>query len=137
MINFDDELGQRVLQRLLDEEVIWLTTVDGRGQPQPRPVWFHWDGQSLLILSQKEAAKVRHIRRNPNIALHFNTDQNGGDVAVLHGQAVMSEELSDERFQAYGQKYRAGIQGIGMTLELMRQDYGTVILITPTKLRGF
>jgi PPOX class probable F420-dependent enzyme len=137
MIDFKSPFGERVLQRLQDEEVIWLTTVDGHGIPQPRPVWFHWDGETLLILSRSEAAKVRHLRQSPNVTLNFNTDEYGGDVAVLHGQAVLDAQPSEVRLQSYKLKYRAGIQDLGMTFEQMRLEYSVAILVTPTALRGF
>ena len=34
--------GDRVRERLVDEQVIWLTTVGADGTPQPNPVWFLW-----------------------------------------------------------------------------------------------
>ena len=49
MIDTNSEWGQRVERRLRTEEVIWLTTVDGQGMPQPSPVWFVWDGSTILI----------------------------------------------------------------------------------------
>lgn len=40
MIDFTTQLGERLHQRLQEDFVIWLTTVDASGFPQPRPVWF-------------------------------------------------------------------------------------------------
>lgn len=34
--------GQRVSERLAFDLILWRTTVDDRGRPQPRPVWFLW-----------------------------------------------------------------------------------------------
>ena len=39
MINWQDDLGQRTLQRIATEMVIWLTTISPSGVPHPRPVW--------------------------------------------------------------------------------------------------
>jgi hypothetical protein len=36
MLDLTSKFG-RVVKRLL---FIWLTTVDAKGKPQPRPVWF-------------------------------------------------------------------------------------------------
>src|SRR6266581_1156609 len=41
--------GERVARRLRDERLIWLTTVDAKGIPQPTPVWFLWDGARLIL----------------------------------------------------------------------------------------
>jgi PPOX class probable F420-dependent enzyme len=138
MINFDTEFGQRVRKRLEQESVIWLTTVDARGFPQPRPVWFHWDGETVLIFSQEEGAKVRHIRRNPRVALNLNCTPDGGDVVVLLGEAeVLTGKISPERMKDYLSKYREGIKDIGMTPESFQADYHIPILVKPKALRGF
>ncbi len=138
MVDFDSKAGQRVLQRLQTDEVIWLTTVDGHGGPQPRPVWFHWDGKSVLIFSQLAAAKLRHIRENPAVALNFNTDQYGGDVGVITGEAqVASGKIQDQRMQEYLRKYERAIKDIGMTPEQLQAEYSVPLLVTPKSVRGF
>ena len=77
MIDFSTKLGKRVREQLRSERVVWLTTVSRDGTPQPRPVWFFWDGQSVVIYSEPDTYKVRHIRRNPRVSLHFNTRRRG------------------------------------------------------------
>jgi len=138
MLDFTSPIGQRIQLRLEEEETIWLTTVDSRNTPQPRPVWFHWDGETAMIFSQVGAAKLRHITRNPRVALNFNTDEGGGDVGVLIGEARLLEGAPPAtRLEAYMKKYAAGIQDIGLTPESMQAEYPVVILVTPTALRGF
>jgi len=138
MIDFNTEIGQRIERRLRQEQIIWLTTVDARHTPQPRPVWFHWDGETVLIFSQVKGAKVRHIENNPHVALNFNANAEGGEVGVLIGEAmVLKEPLSPERMQAYLDKYAQAIQRIGLTPESMQADYSVVILVTPQQVRGF
>jgi PPOX class probable F420-dependent enzyme len=138
MVDFSTELGQRISQRLRQEELIWLTTVDPGRRPQPRPVWFHWDGTDVLIFSQPGAAKIRHIQNNPAVALNFNTNTGGGDVAVMIGEAqILASELPEARLQAYLEKYEAGIKDIGMTPDQMVAEYSAIILVTPHSLRGF
>jgi PPOX class probable F420-dependent enzyme len=138
MLDFTSSIGQRIQLRMQEEETIWLTTVDSSNTPQPRPVWFQWDGETAMIFSQAGAAKVRHIARNPRVALNFNTDEDGGDVGVLIGEArILSGAPPATRLQAYLKKYTAGIQDIGLTPESMQAEYSVVILVTPTALRGF
>ena len=43
------DFGARVARRLQNEQVIWITTVRVDGTPQPTPVWFIWDGETILI----------------------------------------------------------------------------------------
>ena len=54
MLDFSTDLGRRIARQLESERVIWLTTVGSDNTPQPRPVWFVWDGTSLLVYSQPE-----------------------------------------------------------------------------------
>ena len=138
MINFEGEFGEKVRMRLCQEQVIWLTTVDAKNSPQPRPVWFHWDGETVLIFSQANAAKVRHIRHNLRVALNFNSTAGGSDVMVLLGEAsIVDRKISDLRMRDYLDKYHQGIQDIGMTPESFQADYSVPILVKPTTLRGF
>jgi len=80
MIDFSTKLGRRVAKQLKAEQVIWLTTVGPGNTPQPRPVWFWWDGTSVLIYSKPKAHKLRHIRRYPNVSLNFNSDAEGSEI---------------------------------------------------------
>ncbi len=49
-IDTSTEFGQRVAGHLANDQVIWLTTVNPDLTPQPSPVWFLWDGETLLDL---------------------------------------------------------------------------------------
>ena len=132
------DFGARVAQRLRDEEIIWLTTVGRDGTPQPNPVWFHWDGQTFMIFSRPNQAKLRHIAANPRVSLHLRTDQHGGHVVVFTGQARIADAAPPEaRMTEYRAKYAAGIERLGMTPEQMLASYSTAILVTPEKVRGF
>lgn len=138
MLDFNSPLGQIIQSRLHQEQIIWLTTVDAGLTPQPRPVWFHWDGETVLIFSQPSAAKVRHVQRNPRVALNFNTDAEGGQVGVLIGEARQATQpLAPARLQAYIAKYAQGIRDLGMTPESMLAEYSVALLVTPLEMRGF
>jgi PPOX class probable F420-dependent enzyme len=138
-VDFTSDVGRKALERLQREELIWLTTVRRDGAPQPSLVWFVFqDDQTVLLFSQPGAAKIRAIRRNPNVSLNFNSDANGGSVVVLNGQAVLGDtSLSVEKVPAYAEKYRAGIARLGMTPEQMAVEYSQPIVITLGTLRGW
>ncbi len=71
MIDLNSEYGQRVARRLAEERIGWLTTVDGSGMPQPRPVWFLWQEGSLLIYSQPGTRKLeRSLKNHHNARRH-------------------------------------------------------------------
>lgn len=135
-LDTSSEFGQRVLKRLETEEIIWLTTIDPKGMPQPIPVWFLWHKQQIFIFSQPNTAKLRNIGQNPNVSLNFHTAPDGEDVVVLLGQAELVE-LPDDLLEPYLAKYANGIKGLGYTPEQMIATYSQLIRITPSKVRGF
>ena len=138
MLDFTSRFGRHASRRLRQEKVIWLTTVDEENAPQPRPVWFHWDGETILIFSQKNKAKLRHIPQNPKVSLNFNTDEDGGDVVVILGEARILDERPDEtRVKSYLRKYRDGIKSLDMTVADFTESYSVPILVTPQHMRGF
>lgn len=137
MPDFTTPHGQRAAERLRQEEIIWLTTVGGDGMPQPSPVWFLWEGETMLIFSQPKVPKIANIRREPRVALHFDSDGKGGDIVVLTGRAEVVDNAAPATIpEAYLAKYAAGIKDIGMTPEEMAASFSAAIRVTPTTLRG-
>lgn len=131
--------GRHAKRRLRQERIVWLTTVasDDDDAPLPRPVWFHWDGRTVLILSQRGKAKLRHISRNPRVALNFNTDDGGGDVIVILGDAHILARQPRRRIAAYVKKYKGGIKELGMTVDKFKDSFAVPIQVIPRLLRGF
>ena len=137
-IDTSTDFGAMVDRRLREEGVLWLTTVDPAGAPQPTPVWFHWDGETVLIFSEPKVAKIRNIRSSPKVALSFNSDVHGGQIAVFNGQARISDARPGEaRMTEYLTKYAEGIRSLNLTPEKMLAQYSAVILVTPEKVRGW
>jgi len=137
MINFENETGQRFLERVQSERVIWLTTISQSGKPQPRPVWFVRDGGDLVVYSNARAKKLKHIAHNPNVSLHFNTSVDGYDVQVLIGTAQVDSGLPPSNLnKAYSEKYGAEILTLDMDEARYAELYSVGIRITPTHLRG-
>jgi PPOX class probable F420-dependent enzyme len=137
MLDLSSRFGRHVSRRLRQEQIIWLTTIDVHDTPQPRPVWFHWDGKTMLIFSEKGKAKLRHVKRNSKVALNFNTDEEGGNVAVIVGDARILKKPAPNRLKAYLRKYSKGIKSLDMTIAEFRESYAVPILVTPRAMRGF
>lgn len=140
MIDFKSKLGRKALRHLKREYFIWLTTIDSSGTPQPRPVWFILEGDSLLMYSQPGAFKLKHILNNPNVSLHFNTPDAKGeeDVIVFNGVAKIDPKAAAvNKNSAYMGKYRAGIKGLSSTPQKFTEEYSTAVRIKLTSLRGW
>lgn len=131
--------GERVARRLRDERLIWLTTIDAKGMPQPTPVWFLWDEASstFLIYSKNEAKRLKHIQQNPNVALNFDGNGSGGDIIVFTGVAEISTtDPAADQVPAYVEKYSNFIARASGTPEKFASMYRDVLRIRPHAVRG-
>ncbi|MEW5940096.1 MAG: pyridoxamine 5'-phosphate oxidase family protein, partial [Chloroflexota bacterium] len=109
------------------------------GTPHPRPVWFVWDRDGILIYSQPDAFKVAHIRKHKKVALNFNTDPKGDvDVVVLLGEARLDKSAPPANKQrAYVKKYHDGILELNMTPVSYGAEYSVAIRVTLKSMRGW
>jgi PPOX class probable F420-dependent enzyme len=140
MYDFKSKFGRYAKKHIKNEYFIWLTTVDSTGTPQPRPVWFIWEKDTLLIYSQADAHKLKHIRNSPQVSLHLNSADGKGEerIIVLAGKARIDRSAPPpHKNRAYMNKYKAGIIGMNATPEQFAGLYSVAIRITPAKLRGW
>jgi len=138
MIDQGSEFGKRAAQRLRDELIAWLTTVDRAGTPQPIPVWFLWDGDSsVLVYSQPDTPKLRNIGANPRVSLNLDGDGRGGDIVVLLGEAHVAEAEPPARdVPAYLEKYRDAMAANSWSADEFTRLYSVPIRVTLSRLRG-
>jgi PPOX class probable F420-dependent enzyme len=130
--------GRRVDGRLREELVAWLVTVAPDRTPVPTPVWFWWDGATLLVYSQPGKPKLDHIAANPTVALALRTDERGDLLAVVTGHARVDPDApSADRAEGYLEKYRGEIARLGADPAGFAAAYAVAIRITPTKLRAW
>src|SRR5579859_2036696 len=112
------ELTGQIEKHLVDDKIVWMTTVTSAGRPAPRAVWFVWDGAAVIIYSQPDGAKLNHIAANDQVSLHFNCTPYGGDVVVISGRAeVIQDAPLPSEFPGVLDKYRDRIQAMGHTPE--------------------
>jgi PPOX class probable F420-dependent enzyme len=131
--------GERAARRLHDEPLIWLTTVDGKGMPQPTPVWFLWDAATatFLVYSQTDAKRLAHIQQNAKVALNFDGDGSGGNIIVFTGTAqISSADPPADQLPAYVEKYGALIARLFTIPENFASMYSVALRIHPGAVRG-
>ena len=139
MIDFTSQFGQTVKRHLTEDYFIWLTTVDSHLMPQPRPVWFIWEDDSFLIFSEPKTHKVRHVSKHGGVALHFTADGKAEqDIIVFTGTAKIDASLPPaHQVPAYLEKYKTGIEELGMSPEEFGQKYSVAIRVKAVSVRGW
>jgi PPOX class probable F420-dependent enzyme len=134
MLDLTQPKDAHVNERLQNEKMIWFSTVRPNGKPHLVPVWFYWDGATILIFSQPRAEKVRDVRHNPNVMLALDTAKEGDDVVLVEGEAVLLDPASvNATHTDYAKKYESWIQRMGWDAEAMAKEYSQPIRMTPTR----
>lgn len=130
--------ADRIFERLENDTLLWLTTIDDRGRPQPSLVWFLWENDEVLIYSQPHTQKVRNIVARPHVALNFNSNDGGGDMTVIQGEARLVDDAPPPHLhEPYITRYRDAISGMNSTPEAFIGPYSQAIRISLSSSRGF
>jgi PPOX class probable F420-dependent enzyme len=139
VVDISTPFGKTAERRLRTEKVAWLTTVAADGTPQPNAVWFTWDGDTALMYSIPNQAKLKNLARNPNVALNLDSRNHGDSIVILTGSAAVDTAAPPlNKNRTYLAKYRTEIARLKLgTPAKMASDYSVAVRITPKKLRGF
>ncbi|MFN8447310.1 MAG: pyridoxamine 5'-phosphate oxidase family protein [Anaerolineae bacterium] len=123
---------------IIDQSVfVWFTTVREDGTPQPAPVWYVRDGDSIILYSMPDAQKVRNVRANPKVALGW-ANEDAGETCIITGEAVVDPTIPPaDQLLAYQQKYREDIPEIGYTPATHAQTWSLGLRVIPNHVHGY
>jgi PPOX class probable F420-dependent enzyme len=116
------------------ESVVWLSSVRPDGSPHVVPLWFHWDGESILVFSKPGAQKVRNVRAEPRVMVAVGEPSLAFDVELVDAVAELAHEptsclLSD----VFARKYADLADRAGITFDRFAAVYEQPIWIRPTR----
>jgi PPOX class probable F420-dependent enzyme len=91
-------------------QYVLLTTFTKDGRPKPTPIWIARDGDRALVITEKNAWKVKRIRNTPRVTLAI-CDMKGRvkSDSVEAVATVLPESETETVYQAINQRY--GIVG--------------------------
>lgn len=134
MLDLHNKRDAHIDQRLRSEPIIWFSTVKPDGRPHLVPVWFLWDGSTMLIFSQPDNQKIRNLRHNPAVMLALEAANQGEDIVMFEGTAALVDEPGlKATLAAYAQKYDALLKRMGTDAAQMAASYSQAIRVTPTR----
>lgn len=137
MLDLNTERGAHVNERLNNDLITWLTTVRPDGRPHTVPVWFLWDGETILMFRAIKV-KVQELKQNPNVTLALDPSNNGNDIVVIEGTAELVEDMNiTAALPAFAKKYDVLLKEMGWTAESMAPNYPHAVRVTPKKFLGF
>lgn len=122
--------------RLESEIIIWMTTVDPKGQPQTAPVWFLFETDSFLVYSLDPTPRLRNIAANPHVALNLDGDGSGGGVVTIEGTAEVDPDAPRaDQVDGYLVRYRDRMERGWGSPAAFAAKYPTAVRITPVRAR--
>jgi PPOX class probable F420-dependent enzyme len=134
MLDLNTPKDAHVAERLRTELIMWLSSTRPDGRPHLVPVWFLWDGQSIMIFSKPNNQKIRNLQQNQNVMVSLEAANEGEDIVLIEGQAtLLAEPTAQVMTPEYLEKYGAQIAAFQWTTEGMAAEYSQAIRIQPTR----
>ena len=87
-------------------QYVLLTTFTKDGRPKPTPIWIARDGERALVITEKNAWKVKRIRNNPRVTLAVCDMRGNVKGETIEARATVLDESETETvYQAINQRY--------------------------------
>jgi PPOX class probable F420-dependent enzyme len=123
---------------LRTDPVVWLSSVQGNGNPHVVPVWFHWDGERIVAFSKPHARKVENLRQHPRVMLAVGTPGPDFEVELIEAHAELPDAPAEHLVPTgFGAKYRDLLHRAGLTLQRYTEVYSQPIVLRPTRFLGY
>jgi pyridoxamine 5'-phosphate oxidase-like protein len=76
--------SQELLQSKIPARLayVWMD-----GTPRVVPIWFHWDGQNIVMASPPKAPKLKALAKNPKVSLTIDDNTFPHKVLLIRGTA--------------------------------------------------
>lgn len=103
------------------------------GTPRVVPIWFHWDGQELVLGTPPKAPKLKALAKNPKVSLTIDDDQFPHKVLLVRGTArLQTVDGIVPEYAAAAERYFGPEQGKAWVKQLRGMVPNMVrIAITP------
>jgi PPOX class probable F420-dependent enzyme len=132
-LDLTDSKQAHIDERLRTDLIAWFTSVRPNGRPHVVPVWFLWDGATVLVFSMPNQ-KVRNLRAQPAVMLALDDSHGGEDVILIEGQSeLLPAGATSPIGEEYARKYAGKFAAMHWSPEAMAKSYSQAIRITPTR----
>jgi PPOX class probable F420-dependent enzyme len=82
----NDPVAQKLLQSAIPARLAYIWT---DGSPRSIPIWFHWNGQQIVLATPPDAPKMKALRQNPRVALTIDDNEMPYKVLMIRGTATV------------------------------------------------
>jgi PPOX class probable F420-dependent enzyme len=131
-----DAPRRSILDALEREPVVWLSTTRPDGGPHVVPLWFLWDGRSIVAFSKPHAQKVRNLRADPRAMVAVGRAGATLDVELIEAVAELPGP-TDTLPGCFATKYVDLAAEAGVTLDRFATVYTQPIVLHPLRWLGW
>jgi PPOX class probable F420-dependent enzyme len=128
------------MEAFLDRPLIArLATVRADGTPQLTPMWFSYENGAVYMSTRAHAAKVKHARTNPNVAVVVDVMEEPykNRIVTIEGKAQVLT-TKDTDVKAWTEKIRTKyVRKAAAKLRGQMDDERVILKITPRRVRTF
>lgn len=82
----NDPVAQGLLHSQIPARVAYLST---DGTPRVVPIWFHWNGEQIVLGTPADAPKVKALQHNPKVAVTIDDNSWPHKVLLIRGSATV------------------------------------------------
>jgi PPOX class probable F420-dependent enzyme len=123
-----------IADALEHQDVVWLSSTRPDGRPHLVPLWFLWDGESILVFSKPDAQKVRNLQVDPRVMVAVGEPGLDFDVELIEAVAeVVPAPTCQELPDSFARKYGARVARGGITCDRYAAVYSQPIRIRPSR----
>lgn len=83
-----DPVAQELLQSTIPARLAYVWR---DGTPRVIPIWFHWNGEELVLGSFPGSAKLKVLEENPQVALTIDSDKWPYKVLLIRGRVIVEQ----------------------------------------------
>ena len=128
-----DEIGTY----LREPHIADLATIRPDGSPHVAPVWYHYDGDKVMVVAERTAVKVRNIGNDPRVSLSIATDTEPYKYVLVTGDATISDAGIADLVRAMAVHYKGDTEGRRYADKVLEDLDFCVITVTPSKISGW
>lgn len=128
-----DEIGAY----LREPHIADLATIRPDGSPHIAPVWYHYDGDKVMVVAERTAVKVRNIGNDPRVSLSIATDTEPYKYVLVTGDATISDAGMADLVRAMAVHYKGDAEGRQYADKVLEDLDFCVITVTPSKVSGW
>jgi hypothetical protein len=85
---FEDPIARELLASAIPARLAYTWT---DGTPRVASLWFHWDGQELVMCTFRGAPKLKALKTDDRVAMTIDTNEPPNHILSIRGRAEVTE----------------------------------------------